>query len=111
MPMYPKMLPWLAKRAEIPVELAEKLWRRAVGDAAELAGNADSAEFHQFAIERFLDLVDGESSLVQAVETRGSSWFWRHHRRLVAMTFRAANQTTLYWQRTIRDARRPLMLG
>ena len=96
MPTYPKMLPLLARRAGIPAELAEKLWRRAVGDAAELAGGAKGPDFHRFAIERFLDLIDGECCR----ETTGlpcSGWYWRHQRRMAAHSFKAAHLSASVW--------------
>ena len=60
MPRYPKLLPWMARKAGISDSLAEKLWRRAVGDAAEMAGTASGPDFHRLAIERFIDLLEDE---------------------------------------------------
>lgn len=97
MPTYPKLLPWLARRAGVSNELAEKLWRRAVGDAAEIAGSAKGNDFHRFAMERFIDLLEYECCR----ETSGApctEWFWRHQRRMAAHSFKAANLGCSVWE-------------
>lgn len=91
MPMYPKLLPWLARRAGVTTDLAEKLWRRAVGDTVELAGTACGEDFHRFAIERFLDLLEGECPVQDAEQAASSAWYWRYQRRMAAHSFKAAN--------------------
>lgn len=104
MPSYPKMLPFLARRADISVELAEKLWRRAVGDAAELAGSAKGSDFHRFAIERFLDLIDDECCREQT-GLPCSGWFWRYQRRIAAHSFKAASAGVSVWDEYWRKVR------
>lgn len=98
MPHYPKLLPWFAQRANVPLELAEKLWRRAVGDAAELAGGAHGPDFNRFAIERFIDLLEDECRPGNDAAPT-SDWFWRHQRRMAAHSFKAANLTCSVWDR------------
>ena len=98
MTRYPKLLPWMAKKFDLPVELAEKLWRRALGDAIELAGCAEGPEVSRFATERFLDLMEGEASGASvSTPAPGSEWFWRHQRRMAAMSFSATNASCRWW--------------
>lgn len=98
MPIYPKMLPWLAKKAGVSVPVAEKLWRRAVGDAADYAGVASGPEFHRFALERFIDLLEDECCADVECARRGD-WYWRHQRRMAALSFRTANLSCAAWDK------------
>jgi hypothetical protein len=98
MPTYPKMLPWLAKKAGVTVPVAEKLWRRAVGDAADFAGVATGPEFHRFALERFIDLLEDECC-ADVEASRCCDWYWRHQRRIAALSFRTANLGCAAWDR------------
>lgn len=99
MTRYPKLLPWMARRYDVPVELAQKLWRRALGDAVELAGRADGPEVHRFAIERFIDLIEDEScGDTCSTPAPDSEWFWRHQRRMAALSFTATNATCRWWE-------------
>lgn len=98
MTRYPKLLPWMARRFDVPLELAEKLWRRALGDAVELAGATDGPEVYRFANERFLDLIEQETcGDTCATPAPGSAWFWRHQRRMAALSFTATNATYRWW--------------
>lgn len=102
MPTHPKLLPWLARRAGVSTDLAEKLWRRAVSDAAELAGSAQGSDFHRFAIDRFIDLLDDECNpepTDPAFALQKSDWFWRYQRRMAAHSFKIANLGNPAWQR------------
>lgn len=99
MTRYPKLLPWMARRFDVPVELAQKLWRRALGDAVELAGRTDGPEVHRFAIDRFIDLLEQEScGDACSTPTPDSEWYWRHQRRMAALSFTATNATCRWWE-------------
>ena len=112
MTRYPKLLPWMAKRYDIPVGLAEKLWRRALGDAIELAGCTEGPEVCRFANERFLDLIESESDGdLTTSPAPGSDWFWRHQRRMAALTFTATNASVCYWEKVWRKARLQRMIA
>lgn len=111
MTRYPKLLPWMARRFDVPVELAEKLWRRALGDAVELAGCTEGPEVYRFANERFLDLIEAESSGdTSSTPAPGSDWFWRHQRRMAALSFTATNASCRWWNGVWQRAKRKQML-
>lgn len=98
MTRYPKLLPWLASKHGLPVELAENLWRLAFGEAIEMAGNTDSPEVHRFALERFIDLIEDEAQASdRAAPVPGTDWFWRHQRRMAVLSFSATNATCRWW--------------
>lgn len=99
MTRYPKLLPWMARRFDVPIELAEKLWRRALGDAVELAGCTEGPEVSRFAIDRFLDLIENESSGDTCTPPApGSDWYWRYQRRMAALSFTATNASYRFWE-------------
>lgn len=97
MPSYPKLLPWLARKAGVSDALAEKLWRRAVGDAAEMADAASGPDFHRLAIERFMDLLEDECCKAPDAAPC-SGWYWRHQRRMAALSFRTATLGCAAWR-------------
>jgi hypothetical protein len=96
MPIYPKLLPWMARKAGVSEALAEKLWRRAVGDAAEMAGSAQGPEFHRLALDRWFDLLEDECCREQSGPCNG--WYWRHQRRMAALSFRTASVGMAAWE-------------
>ena len=96
MPTYPKLLPWLARRAGVSTELAEKLWRRAVSDAAGIEGSAQGSDFHRFAIERFIDLLAAEDGDAASAQPRGD-WYWHYQRRMATLSFRTVNLGCFVW--------------
>lgn len=98
----PKILPWVARRAGIGDELAMKLWRRAVGEAALIAGNRDSSGFYCLAIERLICLAEeesGRSPLSGATVT----WLWRHQARIATLGLIAAENTYHLWRNNWSD--------
>lgn len=98
MTRYPKLLPWMARRFDVPIELAEKLWRRALGDAVEMTACTDGPETSRLAIERFIDLIENESCGDEcSTPAPGSDWFWRHQRRMAALSFAATNASCRWW--------------
>jgi len=60
-PRYPKILPWLAKKAGIPVERAEALWVEALGDATRKSARVESPEYWRVAEARLLERIAAES--------------------------------------------------
>lgn len=57
---FPKLLPWLARKAGIEERRAETLWREASRQAALRAGRGTSAH-HAAAMERFVELLTAET--------------------------------------------------
>jgi hypothetical protein len=106
---YPKLIPWYARKAGLPVELAEKLWRRASCEACEITGETKSNEYLKLSLDRFFDLLDAESSQNFAPASP-FSWVWRHQRRMVAHSFGAANVTSRWWDSVWQRVRSPRLL-
>jgi hypothetical protein len=57
----PKILPWLARRADIPIHRAESLWRAALRHAAHETGERDTSVYWRAAMDRLLELIAAES--------------------------------------------------
>jgi len=97
----PKILPWIAHKAGLSEALALKLWRRAAGEAEELTGCCNSSEYFHLAVERFIDLVEGESDAAMARSAPAQpqvSWMWRHQNRMSQLNLLAAQNTYRLWQ-------------
>lgn len=104
----PKLLPWIARKARIPEELALKLWRRAAGEAEERVGNADSSDYYGLAVERWLALVEDEACGRSADSTPASlGWMWRHQKRMVLHSLTASQSAYRWWDAFWRRARGP----
>jgi hypothetical protein len=58
----PKQLPWYARKAGVPQERAEALWRKALRIAAEKTGWIGTSEYWSAAMNRFLCLLDQEQA-------------------------------------------------
>ena len=58
---YPKILPWLARKASIPVARAEKLWLKALRHAAASASLIESPEYWRLAMDHLLEDIAAES--------------------------------------------------
>lgn len=112
MTRYPKLLPWLARKHALPVGLAEKLWRLALGEAIETLGACDTPEVHRFAIERLVDLLENESADASRTgPAPGTEWFWRHQRRMAALSFSATNATCVWWENCWKRSRTRQLLA
>lgn len=107
MARYPKLLPWLARRYGLPIALGEKLWRLAYGEAIERREQEPSRRY-RWALERFLDLLDDESRRAHGMPARTDfGWFWRHQRRMAAMSFGATSAGCRLWDDYLRRLRAP----
>lgn len=93
----PKILPWLARRAGIDDTLAAKLWRRAAGEAAVIAGNRRSSDFFRLAIERLISLIEAESGHSQAIGG-AFAWLWPYQARIANLGFIATVSVGRAWQ-------------
>jgi hypothetical protein len=56
----PKILPWLARKAGIPVELAEALWRQATQEAGHRHARGSSA-YWKMSTDGLLEKIAAES--------------------------------------------------
>lgn len=57
----PKMLPWLACRAGIPLTRAEAFWGEASLDAMRMTASAQSSQHSRAAVRKLLELLDAEN--------------------------------------------------
>lgn len=103
----PKLLPWYARKAGVPIERAHVLWRKAVREATDRTGWVGNAEYWGEAMHVFRSLLDEEQSSLCAPRVtpllRTQSRIWRlplnaMEDMCVAM---AAN-----WQRQTQSGRR-----
>lgn len=56
----PKMLPWLARKAGVPLTRAEQLWAEAIRHATVRTGWVGTSEYWHVATERLLALLAEE---------------------------------------------------
>jgi hypothetical protein len=76
-PHTPILLPWLAKKAGIPLRRAEILWHAAERHAAHITGETDGSAYYETAMDRLHELVAAESLREDA-----ASFGWRRWSRL-----------------------------
>ena len=103
----PKLLPWVARKAHIPEELALKLWRRAASEAEERIGNANGPDYYGFAVERWLSLVEDEATGQSTDAPRSLGWMWRHQKRMALHSLAASQSAYRWWNEIWRRARGP----
>lgn len=82
-PTTPKILPWLARKADIPMHRAEILWHRACRHAAHATAEMDSPAYWAAAVDRLLELVAAERLREDA-----ASFGWRQWARFNARLWR-----------------------
>jgi hypothetical protein len=70
-PMYPKMLPWQARKAGIPPSAAEHLWNEALRDATDECAVIESSDYWTSSVDHLLDRIATES---QARRTAPFGW-------------------------------------
>ncbi|PKO57066.1 MAG: hypothetical protein CVU28_00625 [Betaproteobacteria bacterium HGW-Betaproteobacteria-21] len=58
----PKLLPWYARKAGVPIERANTLWRKAVREATSETGWVGNAEYWGATMDIFLDLLEAEKN-------------------------------------------------
>ncbi len=83
-PDFPKILPWLARKAGIPLSRAEVLWEAARCGAASLAGETGTPAYFSAAMDRLHVLIAAESLREDAAAFGWRHWS-RHHRRAWAV--------------------------
>ncbi len=76
----PKLLPWYARKAGVPLERATVLWKRAVREATAKTGWVGNTEYWGEAMHGFLELLEQERSSLCAprvtpfVRTQNRIW-------------------------------------
>ena len=96
----PKLLHWHARKAGVPIERAEALWRKALREATADTGWVGTSEFWGAAEARFLELLAEEQSTLCAPHVES---FMRSQHRMGLMPLLAAEQVfsamSANWQR------------
>lgn len=62
----PKLLPWYAHKAGVPIDRAEALWRKAVRTATEGSGWVGKSEYWGLAMDEFRRLLEAEQATLCA---------------------------------------------
>jgi len=65
-PRYPKIFPWLAKKAGIPDDRAKALWVAALRDATRDCALVESPEYWKSAVDHLLERLAAESLVRRA---------------------------------------------
>ena len=60
-PIYPKMLSWQARKADIPDDTAEAFWIEALRDATDECAVVESPEYWRSAVDHLLQRISNES--------------------------------------------------
>lgn len=102
---YPKMLPWMAKRAGVPLERAEVLWGDAVRYATRKAAVVESPEYWKLAVEQVIVLIAAEARELRAMPfgfgplVRLPAQLWLHGLTAQQALLRVAVNSASRWQR------------
>ncbi len=89
---YPKILPWLARKAGVPQPRAEALWRRAERFADSIARRR-APVWSKLAIDHLLTSLKAESA--QRARAAGMGALWLLPARLWLLTAETCERTTL----------------
>lgn len=93
-PKTPKMLPWLAKSAGVPIAQAEELWADAIRYATIETGWVQTPEYWKVANKRLLELLEMEALTCHPPQL--APWVMIHM-RIGALPMIAANNVALVW--------------
>lgn len=63
---FPKLLPWLARKAGIRDRRAEALWHEAQRQAAHRVGSRHTSAWHAAAVARLVELMEAEAQREEA---------------------------------------------
>lgn len=103
----PKLLPWVAKKAGVPLPRAEELWIEAVRYATQQADIVESPEYWKAAVDRLLELIDAESLRRGAAPfglgplVRLPARLWLHSLDAQQALVTVAANSARYWQQRI----------
>lgn len=102
---YPKILPWLAKKAGVPLKRAEALWGDALRYSTQKSKLVESPEYWKLAVDRLLDLLAAESRKLSAMPfgfgpmVRLPARFWLHNLTAQQAMLSIAANSAYWWQR------------
>jgi len=102
---YPKILPWLAKKAGVPLKRAEVLWGNALRHATQKAAVVESPEYWKLAVEGVIDLITAESRELRARPfgfgpmVRLPAQLWLHSMTAQQAMVSIAANSAHWWQR------------
>lgn len=102
---YPKILPWLAKKASVPLKRAEVLWGNALRYATQHVDVVESPEYWKLAIDRLIDLLATESEQRRARPfgfgplVRLPAQLWLHGLTAQQAMMSIAANSAHWWQR------------
>lgn len=103
----PKLLPWYARRAGVPLERAAVLWKRAVCEATAKTGWVGSNQYWGEAMQSFVALLEREKSSFCAPQVTA---LVRSHNRIWRLPLTAMEDmlSVLWasWQRQMNHSRR-----
>lgn len=97
-PKTPKMLPWLAKSAGVPIARAEELWADAIRYATVETGWVDTPEYWKVASRRLVELLRAEPLTCRPPKL--APWV-RVNMRIGALPIIAANGFALMWSAAV----------
>lgn len=102
---YPKILPWLASQARIPLSRAEVLWGDALRHATRQAAIVESPEYWKLAVDRLIELIAFESRKLRAMPCgfgpliRLPAQLWLHGLAAQHAMIGIAANSARWWQR------------
>jgi len=102
---YPKILPWMARNAGVPLERAEALWGDALRYATRKAAVVESPEYWKLAVERLVDLLAAEARKLRAMPfglgpmVRLPARLWLHGLTAQQALLRVAANSACWWRR------------
>jgi hypothetical protein len=108
-PHLPKILPWLAHKASIPLSRAEALWQAALCHAETVTGETETPACWQAAMDRLLEQVAAESLREDAASFGWRSWT-RLNQRVWQAPLNVLDALTLNATRSWRQMR-PIQFG
>jgi len=102
---YPKILPWLANQAGVPLARAEVLWGDALRHASRKPAGVESPEYWKLAVDRLIELIAAESRKLRAMPCgfgpliRLPAQLWLHGLAAQQAMFSIAANSASWWQR------------
>lgn len=85
------MLPWLARKARIPEDHAERLWAEAVVHATAQTGWVGTSEYWKAAVDRLVELIELESRSLHKITIEHESFGYPARRPSAVMVGRNQN--------------------
>lgn len=102
---YPKILPWLANQAGVPLARAEVLWGAALRYARHKSPTIESPEYWKLAVDRLIELIAIESRKLRAMPCgfgpliRLPAQLWLHGLAAQQAMLSIAANSANWWQR------------